>query len=208
MGRYYFNKKTTAEECDSLDVFWLNKFDYFCGFKSGGIKWSDAWNNERSVGFSVSTFSDEQPYIHFKYTVTKRDSGEKVPYDYKYQLTTTPCNYGQSRYWFICGLYVNNIYCGRRVGTLYLSPHSPYFGCRHCHELSYDSRNETRTGRFGYFREYFKAVHLYEKLIDTIKIPIRAGLPTKKYKKLLEVKNKMEHLSEHAHKIEDILFKK
>ena len=32
--------------------------------------------------------------------------------------------------------------CGRRVGKLYLAPSGHYFGCRHCHELTYRSAQE------------------------------------------------------------------
>jgi hypothetical protein len=30
------------------------------------------------------------------------------------------------------------------VGKLYLPPHARYFGCRHCHELTYTSCQKTR----------------------------------------------------------------
>ena len=29
--------------------------------------------------------------------------------------------------------------CGRRVGKLYLPPGGRYYGCRHCHRLTYSS---------------------------------------------------------------------
>jgi hypothetical protein len=33
--------------------------------------------------------------------------------------------------------------CGRRVGKLHLPPHGRYFGCRHCHDLTYASCQES-----------------------------------------------------------------
>jgi hypothetical protein len=43
------------------------------------------------------------------------------------------------RWSFICPLIVNGRPCGRRVGKLYLPPSARYFGCRHCHGLTYTS---------------------------------------------------------------------
>ena len=63
---------------------------------------------------------DSIGYVKFNYTVTDRNTGEKTDYDYKVQLTTTPCNLGGVRYWFICPLSKNGVYCGRRVAKLYV----------------------------------------------------------------------------------------
>ena len=46
-------------------------------------------------------------------------------------LTTTDCNYGGFRYWFVCPG------CGLRVGTLYKKPLEWLWRCRHCQELNY-----------------------------------------------------------------------
>ncbi len=49
---------------------------------------------------------------------------------------------GGVRWWFICPLIKNSTPCRRRVGKLYIPPRYKYFGCRHCYELSYRSRQE------------------------------------------------------------------
>jgi hypothetical protein len=48
------------------------------------------------------------------------------------------------RWWFVCPLIGQGRTCARRVGKLYLPPGSRYFGCRHCHELTYTSCQESR----------------------------------------------------------------
>jgi hypothetical protein len=45
------------------------------------------------------------------------------------------------RWWFVCPLSRNGIACHRRVRKLYLS--GRYFGCRHCHRLTYRSSQES-----------------------------------------------------------------
>lgn len=57
----------------------------------------------------------------------------------KINLTTTPCNYGGCRVWFICPE------CGRRVACLYAP--GKYFRCRHCWRITYESRNESFLSR-------------------------------------------------------------
>ena len=47
------------------------------------------------------------------------------------RVTSTPCNYGKHRYWFLCP----NHGCGKRIAKLYLA--DGVFHCRHCHKLNY-----------------------------------------------------------------------
>lgn len=55
------------------------------------------------------------------------------------KCTSTKCNYGGDRVWFLCPT------CDRRVGTLYRQPLNILFLCRHCHNLTYDLRKYHRS---------------------------------------------------------------
>jgi len=183
MGRYYFDKKDTVEDCRSVSISFLKKHDYFCGCRSGRIFWTNSMGEETgSIGILVNML--DRAYVKFNYTVTDRHSGEKTDYDYEVQLTTTPCNYGGVRYWFICPLSRNGVYCGRRVAKLYKAPGGDYFGCRRCYNLSYESRNEPRFARFGGIGFTLKADRQIEELYGQIKRWTYKGKPTKKVKKL------------------------
>ena len=184
MGRYYWDKKDTVEDSRSVSISFLNKHDYFCGYRSGGIVWKNCYGEETSsIGVSVSTM-DSDNYVRFQYTTTDRNTGEKTEHDYKVRLTTTPCNFGGVRYWFICPLSANGTYCGRRVAKLYKAPGATYFGCRHCYNLSYESRNEPRLTRFGGIGFPLKIDCQIEKLYGQIKRWMYKGKPTKKVRKL------------------------
>ena len=135
---------------------------------------------------------DGDSYARFYYTVTDRDTGEKTDYDYKVNLTTTPCHFGGVRYWFICPLTTNGVYCGRRVATLYKGPGGSYFGCRHCYNLSYESRSESRSGLFGPLRYLIRAERQCEKLSNEIKRWTYRGRLTKKAQKLRALQGRME----------------
>lgn len=131
MGRYSF--RDTVEDCKAVSIFWLNRNDYLCGYRSGSIRWTRAGQETGSIGIEVS-IENYEGSIRFQYTQTDRHSGEKTSLDYNVTLVSTQCNFGGKRWWFICPL--GN--CGRRVGVLYLGG-GKYFGCRHCYDLTYES---------------------------------------------------------------------
>jgi len=129
----------------SIAASWLNKHGYFSGFKSGGIEWKNSMGEVKSsIGLLVATGNQdsESNYVEFNYTITKHYSSEQIKKNYKVYLTTTPCNYGGVRYWFVCPLMVNSRPCKRRIGKLYMAPAGEYFGCRHCYDLTYQCQKK------------------------------------------------------------------
>lgn len=184
MGRYYSDKKDTVEECRSVSISFLGKHDYFCGYRSGRIVWRNCDGEETSsIGVSVSTMHGDN-HVRFQYTSTDRNTGEKTDYDYKVPLVSTPCNYGGVRWWFVCPSSRNGVYCGRRVAKLYCPPGGKYYGCRHCYDLSYESRNESRIGRCGGLAWPIVVEGRIEKLYEEIKRWTYRGRPTKKVRRL------------------------
>ena len=145
MGRYSWSRRKTVEECKSLDISWLNRQGYLCGFWRGTIQWTNALGEVKSsIGIEISASREEfgVDYVRLMYTVTNCGTGEKEDLDYKIQLDCTRCHFGGFRFWFVCPLWVNGRYCGRRVGKLYLPGNATYFGCRHCYNLTYRSCKE------------------------------------------------------------------
>jgi hypothetical protein len=80
--------------------------------------------------------------LRIQYVQTDTWTKEETDFDYKVPLTTTRCNFGGIRYWFVCPLVVNGKPCRRRVAKLYKPPNAKYFGRRHCHDLTYTSCQE------------------------------------------------------------------
>ena len=190
MGRYYFDSKTTVEQATQLNIFKLKEFGLLDGYRSSTLTWTRRLSGHKSsIGILVDT---EELYAKVNYTTTDRNTDEKTDYDYKISLTTTPCNFGGVRYWFICPLSINGVYCGRRTGTLYLASGGKYFGCRHCYDLSYESRNESRLGRFGNIGYAIVAERKAEELYSQIKRWTWRGKPTRKARKLKALEAKMD----------------
>jgi len=191
MVRYYGDKKNTVEDCRSISVSFLRKHDFFCGLRAGTLTWMNSYGERTaSIGISVSTL-DHEDYVQFRYSITDLDTGEKSSYDYKVQLATTPCNLGGVRWWFICPLTTNGVCCGRRVGKLYLPLGGKYYGCRHCYELSYESRNETRLGRWGKVGYMLKLDRQIEGLQEKMHRWLYKGRPTKKALRLHALERRM-----------------
>jgi len=146
MGRRPWSYRHTVEQCRAIDIPWLSRHRYLSGgLYAGTIEWRNAASEVTgSIGIQVSVNSIDYgtSYVRLIYTQTNTVTKEKMDLDYTIELVTTPCNFGGVRYWFICPLFVNGRHCGRRIGKLYLPPGATYFGCRHCHNLTYQCQKE------------------------------------------------------------------
>lgn len=126
--RYWFHKKEVTADCRFIDVrqFYreglLNPYKWF--------SWAWRRDNEVVADIDIRVFEDE---LQLKYRVSPRGEEQWRSVDYIIPLTWTNCYFGGRRPWFICP-------CSRRVAKLFLR--HTYFLCRHCHNLSYESRNE------------------------------------------------------------------
>src|SRR3989338_494157 len=191
MGRYYYSKKEEADSLKKIQMWWLKKHGYIekgC-WKSGGIKWTNGWTGKESnIIFYINIdINNNDNYLQLVYSSTTDSIKEDL--DYKIPLTSTPCYFGGVRYWFICPWFANGKYCGRRAGVLYLG--GKYFACRHCYNLSYESRNENR--RFKDFPLFAVITGMQKKedLQDAIKRKYYNGKPTRRQKALDRLENRL-----------------
>ena len=174
----YYATKWEADRLLRIDIRWLKQQDFLSGYKSGVIKWTLS-GREYAVKITISILGRDD-HMRLQYTQTESNN-EKKDFDYRIVLTTTPCNYGAKRYWFICPLFINGKYCGRRVGTLYKA--GDYFGCRHCYNLTYRSRNINKN-------QFHRIIYLeaeIDKLSAKMKREHYAGKPTKLQDRLRKV---------------------
>ena len=186
MPRYYHpNPRDTTEGAKRIELAWLRKHNYLGGYFGGQLSWSRNGEPNGNIRVRVDT-SSPNPYIEFDYKVKKHYEGEDKWKEIKYEfrMESTPCRFGGQKWFFICGLYKNGIYCGRRVRNLYLA--GDYFGCRKCANLSYQSCNESKKyqGVFKIVTQSWKADEYY---IRNVKRLFYRGKPTKKYKRYLNI---------------------
>lgn len=177
MGRYPYSTKIEADYLKKLEIWWLKRngfLDFWA--KSSIVSWTHSSGNESTIRI-IPLVGDEDGFIRLKYVQISNDKEEK--FDYKVELTTTDCNFGGKRYWFICPLTTNDKYCGRRIGVLYKV--GDYFGCRHCHNLTYDSN------KCGYSITSIPEIKRLEKEMGR---KFYNGKITRKYKSLIKKKRR------------------
>ena len=146
------SKKSVVEGCRSLDAIrWTRERILAAGVHhSGGWNWYVGRTTEAaaSISYEVCNLDPAHAWLRLGYTVV----GTGQALGYTVGLEGTPQRFGGLRWWFLCPLSVVGRPCGRRVAKLYLPRHSIYFGCRHCHKLTYTSCQES--GKFrGLYRK-------------------------------------------------------
>jgi hypothetical protein len=183
MGRGYQLSKNVAENYFKLSIYEMRQQGFFTKFYSGDIAWL-ADGRRNSIVAQLEPVSQEGLQLRLLYTQTNANTGQKQEFNYIINLTTTPCYFGELRYWFRCPLIKNGIKCNRRVGVLYKG--GDYFGCRHCYNLSYRSCNENPRFRGYPWRDYSKEDKV-EQLYKRMKTKYYAGKPTKAYRRILQL---------------------
>jgi mRNA-degrading endonuclease RelE of RelBE toxin-antitoxin system len=122
---YRWNVKRKAEESLPVDIRFLKKHGYLDGDNYGALHWSRGGNRYASISFY---YDNDRIVLSYTYNKTE-DVRQEI------EVTTTPCNYGGVRKWFICPT------CNRRCAVVYSS--GRYFECRVCCNLNYTSQCES-----------------------------------------------------------------
>lgn len=137
------SKKAVVEDCLSLDANrWMREGILRAGVhQSGSWRWVYHSGRECRIGYEVRTLDMERPFVRLSYSWTVGENKGTV--DYPVSLAPTRPRFGGLRWWFLCPLTRTGWPCNRRVGKLYLPPAPHYFGCRHCHRLTYTSCQES-----------------------------------------------------------------
>ncbi len=150
-GRWRVHTKAdTVEDCYCLDAArWQSEGILRPNVHvTGGWKWTNHVGEKvSSIGYELVT-DDTTGWVRLYYTFTR--TGERM--DYRQGLTSVPRHFGGRQWYFVCRLSRNGRYCGGRVRKLSLPPGGRYYGCRHCHDLTYTSCQESHRWD-GLYRE-------------------------------------------------------
>lgn len=185
-------KKVEADYLHRISIFKLKKWGLLKSYyASTTITWEGGWG-KCAIGIEVVLVANlraylmgqepgEDGHLRIRYTESGQD------YDYKARLCLTPCNLGGYRYWLMCP------HCEKRVGVLYKN--GIYFSCRHCNNLTYESKNVT--GRQKAFGRIISE-HETESMKNDIKRLFYRGKPTRKFLRYLIKQNKAKMAYESA----------
>jgi len=140
-GRWHRReKKDTVEGHKRLDVRKIRRENLLRPGSSFGWQWSEGGKPIGDIRIQV-----EDSCVILKYR-SRRSGEDWKNVEERVPLSFTRCNFGGSRAWFVCPGVFNGRHCGRRVAILYAV--GTYFLCRHCYDLTYESRNESEPFRF------------------------------------------------------------
>ena len=129
MNNFPLEKKTEADDLEKIEIAPLKNaatLDYSQRFEK-------SFNNGLALSLTVS-LSRFGGHVYISNTDDSKISivGSQI------QLDTSHCSFGGYRHWFLCPGKGSG-FCNERVGVLYLKDGE--FACRHCHGLTYKSRN-------------------------------------------------------------------
>ena len=111
---YRFDKKTTTDECHSVDVRYLHREGLLTPGHRFSLRWSRAGRETGSIRCAVQ--GNEKPErVILTYRHRSGPSGEWKEVREPVPFTWTACNFGGERPWFVCP----GAGCGRRVAVLY-----------------------------------------------------------------------------------------
>jgi hypothetical protein len=126
-GRYRHSATTTGES-KRVDIRFIRKEGWLYDGRIGVLSWTCWGEPSGTVHYYIrgDTFT-----LDYK---AREPGGEWESIKLPVPLTTTPCQYGGNRYYFLCP----GRGCGRRCEVLYSA--GLYFVCRKCAGLIYDSQ--------------------------------------------------------------------
>ncbi len=189
MGRWSYSTRGTTGSTKSLSVFSLRRRNFFDGIRCGTYSWSRADITVASVYICVSTIAGRE-HVSFQYLYKNAQTGEEEALNYSARLEATRCHFGGERWWFICPCSVKGRYCGRRVGVLYWV--GKYFGCRHCHNLAYDSSRNHRS----FYENFTKRFAISDKYKTICAGKGRKGFSKRELSQIAKLERKIVRLPE------------
>jgi hypothetical protein len=121
-----WSKQETTESCKRIDIRYMRRNGLLVPGSSNSLSWSCNGEPSGSIRYR---YSGGCLLLDFKFRV---NGGEWEPVEQIVPLTSTACNYGNSRQWFLCPR------CNYRCAVLYGV--NKLFLCRKCYRLPYSSQ--------------------------------------------------------------------
>ena len=139
-------KRRIVEDTWTLDIGILSLRGSLSSSLTGTARAIRITGNRNALPVRYSLVEDDDG-LALDLTYTRRQSplGAFLEPEYTERvglLTTEPVR-GGVRWWFACPVTSKGERCRRRVAKLHLPPGGQGFGCRQCHDLTYESSQES-----------------------------------------------------------------
>jgi len=139
MGRPYGSGRVTCESRISIDVRRWNRE----GRLHAGHSFTCSWTFGGKPFGSIKVRTEADAVI-LMYRARSWGNAEWKSVEQRVPITWTACHLGGRRPWFICSVYSDGRYCGRRVAVLYGA--GELFACR---RIGYAATREAAMAAFG-----------------------------------------------------------
>jgi hypothetical protein len=155
--------RETVEGVRTLDIghFQKHKLLFWPVDHKWGLNWKFNGENTGSIGWMLRGEQNSPRAMRLLYR--SQHCGEWVEFDYEVELTSTPCNYGGVRWWYLCPVSKKGVPCRRRVRILYTPFGQPIFACRRCNNLTYESCQ--RSGTY-FYESVSRPMDIRDKYLD------------------------------------------
>src|SRR5215467_12864980 len=140
MARPAYGGRTTCESCPSIDVRQWHREGWL--YPGQQFPWS--WTGGGKPAGSI-TVQVECAAVLLSYRSCYSGSDDWKSIQQRVPIRLTACHLGGVRPWFVCPVYRNGRYCGRRAAILYCA--GELFACRRCYGLAYESQQQTALHR-------------------------------------------------------------
>ena len=110
------------------------------GRLQAGQDFSCSWTYGGKPFGSISVRAEADAVV-LVFSSRRSEESEWKPVEQRVPITWTACHLGGERPWFVCAVYADGCYCGRRVALLYAA--GELFACRRCYGLAYTSQQES-----------------------------------------------------------------
>jgi len=128
--------RDTCESCKSIDVRrWHRE-----GWLRAGQDFSCSWTYGGKPFGSISVRTEAEAVV-LVFSSRRSEESDWKPVEQRVPITWTACHLGGERAWFVCSVYADGRYCGRRAALLYGA--GEFFACRRCYGLAYASQQES-----------------------------------------------------------------
>jgi len=136
-------KRLTTDDCLAFDASRLLGAGIFHAepgtLCSADWPANDTYSSLGRIVFTLVTDDNGQLFLGVLQGYLSALMGQQAISKQTVEIVTTNCHFGGHRFWFLCPLTKNGVPCKRRVRVLYWHSDAPFFGCRSCHDLTYES---------------------------------------------------------------------
>ncbi len=134
-------KKRTVEDCWILDLDDILLDNPDTDLPCGVLQVIRINGHEFPLPIRYDFVEEDGPYLDITYPRGTRNAQEQVKE--RLTLLSTRPKFGGARWYLSCPFTTEGECCGNRVLKLYLPPEERRFGCRECHELTYESSQQS-----------------------------------------------------------------